>query len=218
MTGDFVFPWARTFSPVRLAAFIEDLWGAASGGDDVATLDAIERVIAEHRPDDYGVTPGCPLSERETEILTQIANCATYEEIASSHAVTLATVRSHANRIYQQLGAKGAAQATAVAAHHGWLPDVHIPAHAEPIPRRSPQTWRILHQQAAAAMRRQPGTPVELGPYRSRSGAVKVIGQIRKGLISDFRPAGAFTAELDQRGRGHWVVCARYTGTEAVAS
>ncbi len=205
------FPWARTYDADQLAAFIEDLWGAASGDNDLATLDAIEKVIAEHRPD---LVP-CPLTAREIEILTEVANGETYASAARNLGLVTETVRSRCAIIYGRLGARCAAQAAAIAAHHGWLSGLHAPEPAGRVPQLGPHAWKTTYRERAAEMRERPGEVVEIGPYGSRPGARRGALRIRKGLIDVFRPAASFEAEAVPAGHGRWIVRARYIGTPA---
>lgn len=210
MAGEpLAFPWARTYDADQLAAFIEDLWGAASGDNDLATLDAIEKVIAAHRPDPVP----CPLTEREIQILTEVANGETYESAASNLGLGLETVRSRCAIIYDRLGARCAAQAAAIGAHHGWLPGLHVTQPAERVPQLGPHAWKTIYRQRAAEMRERPGDVVEIGPYGSASGARNGVWRIRDGLFTEFQPAGSFDAEAVRTDHGRWIVRARYIGT-----
>lgn len=204
----FAFPWARSYDADQLAAFIEDLWGAASGDNDLATLDAIEKVIAEHRPD----PAPCPLTAREIEVLTEVANGEMYESAAEHLGLSVPTVRSHCATIYDRLGARRGAQATAIAAHHGWLPGLHTPDPVAPIPKRGPHAWKALYRERAAEMCQRPGEVVEVGPYGSRNGALSSAARISKGLMDIFRPAGSFEAEAVPINYTRWFVRARYIG------
>jgi DNA-binding CsgD family transcriptional regulator len=209
MADNLVFPWARSYDADQLAALIEDLWGAASGDNDLATLDAIEKVIAEHRPDPVP----CPLTGREIQILTEVANGETYESAASNLGLGLETVRSCCATLYDRLGARCAAQAAAIAAHHGWLPGLRVTEPAERVQQLSPQAWKTIYRQRAAEMRKRPRQVVEIGPYVSRTGARNGVWRINGGLIAEFQPAGSFDAEAVRVDHGRWIVRARYIGT-----
>lgn len=207
------FPWARTYDADQLAAFIEDVWGAAGGGDDLATLDAMEKAVAAHRPP----TPPspCPLSQRETEVLTLIANGETYESAGAQLGITGHTVRQYLGRVYGRLGARNAVHAAAIAARRGWLPGLTVPPSAPAVLRRSPRVWRDLYRASAAEMRARPGEPVVIGPYGSNSGARNAVRRIRLGLLEEFQPAGAFEATPARGERDRWLVRARYLGSPA---
>lgn len=214
MADSRAFPWAARFDADQLAAFLEDLWGAAAGDDGRATLLAVEKVIADHCPGGDNV-PQCPLTDREIEVLTLMANGATYDSAARQLGVARDSVRSHCSRIYDRLGAANAAQATAIATRQGWLPGLQVPEPVAPLRRLSPQEWNRVLQQRADEMRAQPGTPVQIGPYVSPTGASGTAWRIGKGLSAPFRPAGAFTAKAVRLARSRWAVEARYIGDHA---
>ncbi|MFD1656932.1 helix-turn-helix transcriptional regulator [Streptomyces caeni] len=213
MAGDLTFPWARRYDADQLAAFIEDLWGAASGDNDLATLDAIEQAIAEHRPCGSDSTLKCPLTEREVQVLTLLVNGGTYESTATRLGIAPHTVRSHCHKIIDRLGARDRTHAAAIAAHFGWLPGLDIAQVRERVHRKSPQQWQEIHRERAAAMRAQPGTSVDIGPYTSNSGAANVARGIQDGRLDAYQPVGAFTAQATHTGPGRWVVRAHYIGT-----
>ncbi|MCQ9178734.1 hypothetical protein KMT30_06750 [Streptomyces sp. IBSBF 2953] len=217
-----VFPWAASLDADQLAAFIEDLWGAASGDDDLATLDAIEKAVAKHSPlADHPVVrerTRCPLTKGQVSLLTELANGETRESAARNLEVSVDTLRSRCAALYSRLNVHTAAQAVAIAVSHGWLPDFRIPDCATLAPRRPVNKWREAHAEAVAAMRAQPGTPVEVGPYTTRQGARGAVWRIRQGLTQEYRPAGQFDAEAHRRGSGawsSWIVSARYLGEPA---
>ncbi|MFJ8153877.1 response regulator transcription factor [Streptomyces sp. NPDC094468] len=209
------FPWARSLDPEQLAAFIDDLWGAAGNGDDLATLDAIERVIAHHRrPPEPS-----PLTPRETEILTHLARGETQEEAGQALGIERDTVRGRMPQIFGRLGAKNAVHAVTVATAHGWLPDVAVGT-TEPPTRigAGPAAWKRIYRKRATWMRDHPGTPVEIGPYFAASGAQRAARCIRQGLFEPFQPAGQFTASYALTSRSCWVVTATYIGHVASSS
>ncbi|HEY6116297.1 MAG TPA: LuxR C-terminal-related transcriptional regulator [Candidatus Dormibacteraeota bacterium] len=211
-----VFPWAAGLDADQLSRFVEDLWGAASGDDDLKTLDAIEKVIAAHRP--QGPSFRCPLSKRQIGLLTQLANGATRESAARKLGLPAETVRSRCAAVYDRMGVQNATQAVAVAVSQGWLPDVQIPERVRVVRLRTVDKWRREHQKASAAMRAKPGTPVEIGPYTTRQGAHGAVWRIREGLIGEYRPAGAFDAEALRNEIGAWVVRAVFLGEPATTA
>ncbi|CBG73067.1 putative LuxR family regulator [Streptomyces scabiei 87.22] len=216
MAGEsLTFPWARTLAAEPLAAFIEDMWGAAGGGDDIATLDAMEMAVAAHQPPTPQDSVPCPLSQRETDVLTLIANGETYETAGAQLEVTAHTVRQYLGRIYGRLGARNAVHAAAIATHQGWLPRLDVPPPAPTVLRQSPKAWRDLYRARAAEMLARPGEPVLIGPYGSNSGARNTVRRIRLGLFEEFQPAGAFEATAVRGDRGQWLVRARYLGSAA---
>lgn len=212
MSDGTTFPWARDYDPAQLGAFIEDLWGAASGDTSLATLDAIEAVIARHRP---APTPRpCPLSKRELEILGLFA----VGENATSAGQTLGlngSVRGRCPQIYARLGARTAAQAVTIALHEGWLTDVPIPDPVEIPPHRQPgpRGWNLMYQATVEQLRARPGTVLPIGPYWARKGARGAAASIRAGRYVPFRPAGHFDAKAELTD-GKWFVLARYIGDE----
>jgi predicted ATPase/class 3 adenylate cyclase/DNA-binding CsgD family transcriptional regulator len=58
------------------------------------------------------------LTAREAEVLCLIANGATSKEIAERLVITVNTVESHITHVYQKIGARGRAEATAYAMRH----------------------------------------------------------------------------------------------------
>ncbi|MHC3474630.1 helix-turn-helix transcriptional regulator [Streptomyces sp. 7R007] len=213
---DLAFPWARTYDADQLAAFIDDLWGAAGGGDDLATLDAIEKVIAEHRPErdasDERGAPPCPLSPWHLRLLTRIANGDTHVDAARKLGIKTNTIRVAVSRIYERIGARNAAHAVVIALSRGWLPaesiELPLPQETE---RRSPSAWKRLYRQCAADLRATPGAWRAISAYQSRDGARRAADRMCKGLMDDFEPAGAFEATASVE-NGQWVVRARYIG------
>lgn len=213
------FPWAAGLDADQLAAFIEDLWGAASGDDDLTTLDAIENAVARHAPTPQSGRSKrhCPLTERELAVLTHIAGGATYLETAHALGITVNTVRHNCGRILPKIGARTMVQAAAAAAHFGWTPASCIPPDPTPVLNHSPTSWQSLVRRRVAEMRAQPGVPVDIGPYGSISGARGTAWRINKGLLASVRPTGAFKAQAVRGEQGLWVVRARYVGEPATA-
>lgn len=212
MTQNLAFPWAAQLDADQLEAFIEDLWGAASGNNDLDTLAAIEKVIAEHGPDPVPQRP-CPLTGPEVDALTCIANGATYETAARQLGVTTATLRRQIEQAYFRLGAHNAAHASAVAARQGWLPDLRMPDLPPKVTRRGAHAWRALYFEATAEMRAHPGQPFQIGPYGACSGARNAAWRMQRGMPEMFQPARSFKAKAKCADDGHWYVTARYVGT-----
>ncbi|MGP4085430.1 response regulator transcription factor [Streptomyces sp. KR55] len=213
MASDLAFPWAREYDADQLAAFIEDLWGAASGDNDLDTLDAIEKVIAEHRPDPVP----CPLTARQIEVLTQLATGETYESAARNLGVSVSSFKRHCEAIYTRLGVRNMTQATVIAADLRWLPGIPVPVPPPRARKLGPHRWRAIYRKHVAQMRKRPRHPVEIGPYSSCSGARNAAWRMNKGLLSQFQPTGAFNAQAVRSDSGHWVVLARYLGTTDTA-
>jgi putative nucleotidyltransferase with HDIG domain len=63
----------------------------------------------------------CPLSGRQREMLSLLADGKVYKEIAEELDVTASTVRSHLHLAYQRLGVADRAQAVLRASEMGWL-------------------------------------------------------------------------------------------------
>jgi DNA-binding CsgD family transcriptional regulator len=217
MSGDsLAFPWARTYDADQLAAFIEDLWGAASGDNDLATLDAVEKVIAEHRPG--GVVPqGCPLTEMLLAIIIEGANGVGPRATASRLGISHVTVYKRRERAYERLGVRSLGQAIAVCMAHRWIPrDALI---LPDLPGGSFAPGRGVQEARAARLRGQPGTWQPIGTYGSRRSAQVAASRIRTGTIAAFQPRGAYEAQpyIDD---GTHTVRARYiaNATQKAAS
>jgi DNA-binding CsgD family transcriptional regulator len=221
MAGDLVLGWAWELDADRLAAFIEDLWGAAGGPNDLNTLDAIEAVIAKHRPDDTSPPPageciGSPLTHRQTEVLTQLANGVMRRDIGEELGISRGVLRNLLSSAYQRLGARTEAHAVAIAQQHGWLagPDPQRGAPGERPRGHSPQQWRAIHLEWVAQMRRQPGTSVAIGPYISRANTRPIIQRLTTGAIDGSAP-GSFAAHPVVTGPSRVMVHGRYLGDPA---
>jgi ATP/maltotriose-dependent transcriptional regulator MalT len=63
-----------------------------------------------------------PLSDRETEILTLVAQELSNQDIAQACHLTVGTVKVHLHRIYQKLGVENRIQAVRVAHANRLLP------------------------------------------------------------------------------------------------
>ncbi|SHI65290.1 LuxR C-terminal-related transcriptional regulator [Streptomyces sp. 3214.6] len=204
------FPWARSYDADQLAAFIEDLWGAASGDDDLKTLDAIEAAVAKHRP-----LRECPITKREAEFLTYMAEGLTYEQVTIVVGRSRDSVRTTYSTAFSKLGARCGAQAVAIALHNGWLPTLRLPDPPKPLAMHGPRNWRALHAEAAAQMRAHPLSFVDVGPYASRNSASQAARRVNLGLIPEFNPAGAFEARPHRIERTRWGLRMRYLGEPA---
>lgn len=220
-----VFPWAAQLDADQLAAFLEELWGAAGGEDDLNTLKAVEDVIATWRCDVGATADGdelvpCPLTEREIDIVRQFAMGETIERAAANLGIATESVRSRLPQIYARIGAKNRAQATAIAAHHGWLPELEVPRPVElsPTIETGSRTWGRIYHERAAEMRRNPGLAVEIGPYTSQSGAREAARKIRKGHFDPFLPAGSFDAETVRLDGARFAIRAAFLGTTSTSS
>jgi len=203
-----VFPWAAKLDVDQLSAFIDDLWGAASGDGDLKTLDAIERVIAEHGPS-RPAAPKCPLTPREIQVLTLYASGETKDSIGRTLGISGHTVRTLCLNIRARLNARNMANAVAIGAHYRWLSGFR---YAVPHSAAKPQHARYAAH--AARMRKQPGAQIPIGPYTSYGGASRAARRIREGQYASFRPAGTFTARA-VREDDHWRILAAFLGGSA---
>jgi DNA-binding NarL/FixJ family response regulator len=83
------------------------------------------RAVLFDLPDTGGlpdrVVDPCPLSERELEVLVELARGSVYKQIAQDLALSTSTVRTHLHNIYGKLGAVDRAQAVLIARQRGWL-------------------------------------------------------------------------------------------------
>jgi DNA-binding NarL/FixJ family response regulator len=68
-----------------------------------------------------GASAPCPLSSREVEVLTRLAEGKVYKQIALELSLSASTVRSHLHNIYGKLGAVDRAQTVLLATERGWL-------------------------------------------------------------------------------------------------
>ena len=81
-------------------AIMDTLSGGAAMSPVIAlkTLQLIRQpIFKEQKTEDFGLT------ERETELLTQLKNGLTYEEVASNLHISYHTVRKHIENIYRKL-------------------------------------------------------------------------------------------------------------------
>ncbi|MFF0597836.1 LuxR C-terminal-related transcriptional regulator [Streptomyces antibioticus] len=207
----YAFPWARTLPAEQLGEFLEELWAAASGETGMATLDAVEKVIAAHRPR----RPPSPLTEREAEVLTLLAQGLTYRQTAHTLTLSLNTVRILCGRAFSKVGARGAAQAVAVAVHYGWITAAGLPGEPRPAPAKGTPNWQKLYAQVAEQLRRDPDGFIDIGPYAQRNSTQKASRRINKGLLAPFAPAGAFHARSVRDADRRWVLRVHYVGDPA---
>jgi putative nucleotidyltransferase with HDIG domain len=63
----------------------------------------------------------CPLSRRELEVISALAQGKIYKQIGLELGLSASTVRSHLHRIYHRLGAADRAQAVLIARDRGWI-------------------------------------------------------------------------------------------------
>jgi putative nucleotidyltransferase with HDIG domain len=63
----------------------------------------------------------CPLTERELDVLRELAAGQVYKQVASTLGVSVSTVRNHAHHAYRKLGVADRTQAVVLASERGWL-------------------------------------------------------------------------------------------------
>jgi putative nucleotidyltransferase with HDIG domain len=63
----------------------------------------------------------CPLSSREVEVLSRLAEGKVYKQIAQELDLSTSTVRTHLHNTYAKLGAVDRAQAVLIATERGWV-------------------------------------------------------------------------------------------------
>lgn len=89
-------------------AIMDTLSGGAAMSPVIAlkTLQLIRQPISKNqKTEDFGLT------ERETELLTQLKNGLTYEEVAANLHISYHTVRKHIENIYRKLQVKNKVEA-----------------------------------------------------------------------------------------------------------
>jgi DNA-binding NarL/FixJ family response regulator len=108
----------KSSPPDRLVDAIE----VVAAGEALLAPSVTQRLIAEHvrRPPPAGV-PGAlsALTAREREVLELVARGLSNEEIAATLVVSLATVKTHVNRILTKLNLQSRAQAVVTAYESG---------------------------------------------------------------------------------------------------
>ncbi|MGP3949052.1 response regulator [Streptomyces sp. 7N604] len=98
--------------PAELFAAIRD----AAAGRTTLSASVADHVVSRMR------SPGPSLSERERDILGQLARGIGNREIARALFISEATVKTHLGRIYRKLGVDTRAGAVAMATRHRILP------------------------------------------------------------------------------------------------
>ncbi len=118
--------------PDRLAEAIE----LVAAGEALLAPSLTQRLIAEYvrrPPPATGVPePLRELTARERDVLVMVARGRTNEEIADELVVSLATVKTHVNRILGKLGLRSRAQAVVAAYESGLVLPGEAVASAEP--------------------------------------------------------------------------------------
>jgi DNA-binding CsgD family transcriptional regulator len=65
--------------------------------------------------------PGCPLTDRQREMITLLADGLVYKQIAARLNLSVSTVRTHLHAAYTRLGVLDRAQAVLVCEREGWI-------------------------------------------------------------------------------------------------
>jgi DNA-binding NarL/FixJ family response regulator len=123
--------WERIIAAARATLGDGDFDTAARTGSSMSWDDAINKAIticdAElDQPDDPRPirrsppqkAPEVPLTDRELEVLRQIAAGDSNKDVAAALGITAKTVMHHSVAIYRKLGVRGRAEATAYAYRH----------------------------------------------------------------------------------------------------
>jgi len=100
-----------------------DAIGVVAGGEALLAPSLTQRLIAEYvrrPPPSAGIPEGVrELTEREREVLVLVARGLSNEDIAATLFVSLATVKTHVNRILSKLDLRSRAQAVVAAYETG---------------------------------------------------------------------------------------------------
>lgn len=103
------------------------LQGFRSGGVDYITKpfhirELLARVRVHMRePEAPEGAPPSPLTGREREVVTLLADGKTYKQVATAMRLSQSTVRNHLHNVYQKLGVVDRAQAVIVSRENGWV-------------------------------------------------------------------------------------------------
>ena len=65
--------------------------------------------------------PPSPLTEREREVVTLLADGRTYKQVANAMRLSQSTVRNHLHNVYNKLGVVDRAQAVILSRDNGWI-------------------------------------------------------------------------------------------------
>jgi DNA-binding NarL/FixJ family response regulator len=87
-----------------------------------AALQIVEHLRAQFERQVQRAASDHDLTEREHEVLTQLAECGTYEEVAAALGISINTVRAHIRALYAKLDACTRTEALMTALDRGLLP------------------------------------------------------------------------------------------------
>ena len=95
---------------------------AAAGGKTLIAPELLQKVLNYQEPQTVSESDiGNPLSEREMEVLTMVADGARNKEIAYKLEITERTIKAHLSHIFQKLDVDSRAAAVAEASRRGWI-------------------------------------------------------------------------------------------------
>jgi NarL family two-component system response regulator LiaR len=94
---------------------------AVARGEPVLPPEIATVVLRRLRGEEGEETAGCPLTERELEVLELAAEGMTNTEIAQRLTVSVRTVEAHLTHVYDKLGAGSRTEAVVRAMKEGWL-------------------------------------------------------------------------------------------------
>ena len=103
------------------------LQGFRSGGVDYVTKpfhirELLARVqVHLKEPELAKDAPPSPLTEREREVVTLLADGRTYKQVANAMRLSQSTVRNHLHNVYNKLGVVDRAQAVILSRDNGWI-------------------------------------------------------------------------------------------------
>jgi DNA-binding NarL/FixJ family response regulator len=90
-------------------------------GDSLLFPEAVRRLAAAHHRPSAGRLPGTPLTEREAEVLTLMAEGLSNAEIAGRLVLGVETIKSHVGSVLGKLGVRDRTQAVVTAYRSGFI-------------------------------------------------------------------------------------------------
>jgi NarL family two-component system response regulator LiaR len=105
---------------VGLEALLETI-RAVARGESVLPPEIAAVVLGHLRGEERQDVFGCPLTDRELEVLKSAAAGMTNAEIAQRLAISVRTVEAHLTHVYDKLGAGSRTEAVVRAIKEGWL-------------------------------------------------------------------------------------------------